>query len=159
MGKNGASAKGAAKEREVETRDLPVKLTDAELLERADRMSAAELEIEGLQLERTQVTTKINDCKKERKQLAHTIDSGTEERPVRCVWHEDFNKNVFRLKREDTAEEIDSRPMTALDRTGKLFGDVAGEDPADSETVPPPRSSKPRKKAAAAATATRHANA
>lgn len=124
---NGA---GKTKTREIEERELPVKLTLAELLKRADSMAAAELEIEQLQIERTTLTRKINDVKKTRAELAHTIERGSEDRKVRCAWHEDFPKNVFRLKREDTHEEVDTRPMTADDRTGNLF--------AGSPTPPPP---------------------
>jgi hypothetical protein len=143
MGKTNGAAK-AAKTREVEVRDLPVKLTDAELLERGDTMAATELLIETLGLERAQVTSKINAAKKERAKLAHTIDCGTEDREIRCEWHEDFSKNVFRLKRQDTGEEVDTRPMTALDRTSPLFPDGDGDD-----DEPPPRSPKPRAKKAA----------
>lgn len=146
--------------RETEVRELPVKLTDAELLERADAMSAAELEIETLSIERQQLTKKINDQKRTRAELAHVIDKGEEPRQVRCSWHEDFQKNVFRLKRDDTGAEVDTRPMTSLDRTGRLFDDAtAANDTADDEDkVPPPRRipSKPtkgKKKAAAASRA------
>lgn len=158
--KNGGG-RPVTRERETEMRDLPVKLTDAELLARADQMSAAELEIERLSLERAQTTKSINDQKRTRAELAHTIDRGEEERPVKCAWHEDFPKNVFRLKREDTGEEIDTRPMTGLDRTGKLFDDDAKPANDNGEpTVPPPRRSvatkgkgKGKKGAAAASTA------
>lgn len=144
MGKTNGAAK-AAKTREVETRELPVKLNEKELLERGDSMADTELEIETLSIERTVTTRKINDLKKERARLAHIIESGVEDRAIRCEWHEDFAKNVFRLKRQDTGEEVDTRPMTALDRTSPLFPD--GDNDGDDE--PPPRSPKPRGKKAA----------
>ena len=135
MGKSNGVAK--SKPREVEDRFLPVKLTEVELLERAEEMAAAELGIEQLQSERLALTHQVNDAKKTRAKLAHTIDCGTEDRTVCCAWHEDFAKNVWRLKREDTGEEVDTRPMTALDRTGEL---PFGNDGPDDEPPPPPRS-------------------
>lgn len=137
MGKSNGVAK--SKPREVEDRFLPVKLTEVELIERAEEMAAAELELEQLQLERSDLAHRMGEARKRRARLAHTIDLGTEDRTVCCEWHEDFAKNVWRLKREDTGEEVDTRPMTATDRTGELpFDDGPGDEP-------PPRSPSPKR--------------
>lgn len=129
---------------EVETRQLPVKLTEQELLKVADDLAAAELKIEELKVERSQLTADINAQVKERNLKAHTIDRGTEDRDVKCTWAEDFHKNVKRLKRNDTGEEVDTRPMTAADRTQSLF--AANDN--DGLGEPPPRA--PKKKRASA---------
>lgn len=140
MGTGNGSAK---KKQQVESRDLQVKLTEAELLERGDELATCELQIEALKGARSSVNADINEQIKLRTKLAHTIDRGTEERSVQCTWVEDFPKNVYRLKRNDTGEEVDTRPMTADDRTGSLFAQESS-DAADLGT-PPPRA--PRKRA------------
>lgn len=140
MGTNGSGTK------QVETRKLPVKLTKDELLKRGDELAATELAIEELKAERSIVTSKINEQTTQRALLAHTIDRGTEERDVKCTWVEDFPKNVYRLKRDDDGKEVDTRPMTAADRTGSLFAANGGGGDGGALGMPPPR--QPRKKAA-----------
>lgn len=158
MGTNGSSTK----KQQVEIRQLPVKLTKEELLARGDELASIELTIEELKAERSATQGKINEEIKKRKILSHTIDRGTEDRDVKCVWVEDFPKNVHRLKREDDGTEVDTRPMTADDRTGSLFAAQSGDE---SELgVPPPRAPRKRatKKRAAKAEApsnVRHINA
>lgn len=171
---NGSSARV-----EVEERELPVKLSATELLERGEQMAAAELKIEEQQLERTVITTDINRAKKERARLGHVIDSGEEPRMVRCHWQEDFAKNVWRLVRQDTGEQVDTRAMTADDRQEALSiepeqGFTAAASAAAARprsrkrtsavavadlgsAVPPPRT--PKRKAAAKKATTQNANA
>lgn len=130
-------AKTNGKGRETEVRKLPVKLTEPELLKRGDEMAACELEIEKQKGVLGGVNSEIKKATKRRKELGHVIDSGTETRDVRCEWIEDFPKNVWRLVRQDTGDEVDSRPMSANDRVGKLPFESRGDD-----MPPPPRSSK-----------------
>lgn len=133
---NGSAAK------KVETRKLQVELTKDELLARGDDLANCELKIEELKLEASVTAGEIRKQQKLRKELAHTIDRGSEEREVECTWVEDFPKNVFRLKRNDTGKEVDTRPMTADDRTGSLF---AAGNAEDAELgAPPPRTPKKR---------------
>lgn len=137
MGTNGSST---TKAQQVETRKLPVKLTEAELLKRGDELAGIELKIEELKAEASLTNGEVKKQMKLRKELAHTIDRGTEDRDVKCTWVEDFPKNVFRLKRSDDGKEVDTRPMTANDRTGSLFASNGGSDAGLG--VPPPRQSK-----------------
>jgi hypothetical protein len=126
-----------------EERRLEVKLTEAELLKRGDDMAAAECEIEKLKEERKALNVSIQNAAGTRAELAHTIERGTEEQPVQCEWRPDYPKNVFRLVRLDTGAEVDTRAMTADERTVSLDFDDAD--------APPPRSPKPRARKAATA--------
>jgi hypothetical protein len=134
-----ATKKNGGATRHTEDRELQVKLTERELLQRGDEMAEQDINIEKLKLERSEYTSKINALGKRRNELAHTIERGTEARKVRCEWVEDFAKNVLRLKRLDTGEEVDTRPMTATDRQEDIFG---GDDDGGEDAVPPPRSAK-----------------
>jgi hypothetical protein len=116
----GTAGNGHTKTQEVEQRELPVELTEAELRERGDRMAEAELQIETLKSERRDLNAAINSQVELRAKLAHTIDSGTETRDVRCKWIEDFDKNCWRLVRQDNGAAVDTRAMTAADRQGSL---------------------------------------
>jgi hypothetical protein len=112
-------------------RNLPCKLTEAELLARGDAMAAAELKIDTLKAERRGVNAQIREQTDERNKLAHTIESELEHRPVICKWIADFTHNVFRLVRQDTGDEIETRPMTAADRQGALPLDGSAPVAAD----------------------------
>jgi len=113
-------------EAETEIRELLCELTPAELLQRGDAMADAELQIERLKLDRANLSAEIKAQREVRSELAVVIDSGTERRDVRCVWIEDFSKNCFRLIRQDTGEEVDTRAMTAADRQEDMFEDEHG---------------------------------
>jgi hypothetical protein len=116
----GTAGNGHAKTHEVEQRELSVELTEAELRERGDRMAEAELQIETLKGERRELNAAIKAQVDLRAKLAHTIDSGVEARDVRCKWIEDFDKNCWRLVRQDNGATVDTRAMTAADRQGQL---------------------------------------
>lgn len=105
---------------DTEERELPVQLTEAELLERGETMAKAELRIEALKSERSDLTKLIGIEVDSRAKLAHVIDHGTEPRQVRCAWIERFEQNVWELVRQDTGELVDTRPMVAADRQSAL---------------------------------------
>lgn len=107
---------GHARALREEKRMLHVQLTEAELLTRGEAMSKAELRIEALKEERSDLTKLIGVEVKARAELAHTIERGSEERSVRCAWIEDWSANAMNLVRQDTGETVDMRPMSALDR-------------------------------------------
>lgn len=113
-----AKIKGNGQSRAMrdEKRQLPVELTESELLARGEAMSTAELRIEALKDERKDLSKLIAIEVKARADLAHTIERGTEERLVRCVWIENWSENAMKLVRQDTGEVVDVRPMSALDR-------------------------------------------
>lgn len=123
-------------ELETETRELPCELTEAELLARGDAMAEAELRIEQLELERGQVSDAIKAQRAVRRKLAGVIDSGREQRDVRCVWIAHFTRNCRELVRQDTGEVIDTRVMTAEDRQEGL--DFEPERPVRRHVDPEP---------------------
>ncbi len=78
-------------------RELPVKLTEAELMKLGDQ--AAE------------------------DQKLHDIKAGVEQRLVKCLIEEDLDKNVLRVTRQDTGEIVEERALTLQERQGELgFG-------------------------------------
>ena len=104
-------------------RELPVKLTTDELLQRGEAMADCEFEIDKQKAVRKGVNAIIRAQTDERAKLAHVIESGVETRNVICKWIADYPLNMWRLVRQDTGQQVDSRPMTATDRqTG--FDDV-----------------------------------
>lgn len=136
---------GSSSTRKTEERELQVKLTEKELLARGDEMADCELAIETLKIERLQLNKRIKAHIDQRGKLGHVIDSGAEGRTVKCEWRPDFAKNVFRLVRTDTGEEVDTRAMTGTDRQGSLNVIDGGKD--DDADTPPPRRprGRPRK--------------
>lgn len=138
---NGSTANGS---RKYEERELPVKLNEKELLARGDAMAECELAIETLKIERLQLNKRIKAQIDERGKLGHIIDREAEDRTVKCEWRPDYPKNVFRLVRLDTQEEVDTRAMTGSDRQGSLSVDDDSLDDIDND-VPPPRRPSSRK--------------
>lgn len=123
---------------EKERRLCAVKLTEPERVARGDEMADCEVAIEKLKGERSELARQVKTHEKRRNELGHALDTGAEQRELLCAWEPDYPKNVFRLTRPDTGEEIDTRPMTADDRTADMF-------PSTSEALPPPpRAAKKR---------------
>lgn len=129
------------KDNDTETRSLPVKLNDSELLERGDGVAAAELKIEELKIVRVQLNADIREQVLIRARLCHIIDKGEENRDIACTWTGDYAHNVWHLHRDDTGEVIDRRPMVAADRQAEMFGidgeGGGGRDGDDGSVVPP----------------------
>jgi hypothetical protein len=132
--KNGSGPKAAGVEKE--RRLCAVKLSEQERATRGDEMADCEVAIEKLKGERSELARQVKTHEKRRNELGHALDTGAEQRELLCAWEPDFAKNVFRLMRPDTQEEIDTRPMTASDRTADLF------PPTNGALPPPPRSPK-----------------
>lgn len=121
--------------REVEERTLAVRLTESELLERGEKMADAEIAIAAYKEKRAAIGRDITAESKRRAELADVIESGTEERVVRCEWAADFPKNVWRLMRQDTYVQVDTRPMTAADRQGSLGLDADAGHPRSLDVI------------------------
>lgn len=115
-------------------RSLLVRLDQQQLAERSARMAACELRIEVLELERSAVGTKIKGQKEDRKRLARVIESGHEEQPVPCRWIPDYDAKLWRLRREDTLEEVETLAMTAADLQTTIEGFVAKPDTPPKRT-------------------------
>ena len=143
-----STTNGSNGARKFEERELPVKLTEKELLARGDSMAECELAIETLKIERLQLNKRIKAQIDERGKLGHIIDREAEDRLIKCEWQPDYAKNVFRLVRLDTNEEVDTRAMTATDRQGVLSLDddhLDDFDAVDDIDTPPPRKPSSRK--------------
>lgn len=113
-------------EPDSENRELLCELTQAELLNRGDAMADAELHIERLKAQRSEVADRIKAERATRRKLAGIIDAGKEFRQVRCAWIERFENNCFELVRQDTGAVVDTRAMTAADRQETI--DLGGDD-------------------------------
>lgn len=101
---------------DIEVRELPCELTEAELLQHGDAMAECEMCVDKLKDKRSKISKKIGEKRKERFEHAEVIERGEEQREVRCVWIEDFTHNVKRLIRQDTGEEVEQATMTAAER-------------------------------------------
>jgi hypothetical protein len=107
---------------EEETRQLPVKLTDGELLSRGESLAIAELTASRLGEVRARITADIKVQSEQRARYAAVIEAGSEARPVRCVWRADFELGTLELVRSDTGEVVEQAPLTAQDRQLPLTG-------------------------------------
>jgi hypothetical protein len=136
MAKGNGSANGSIGDSDIAVeRELPCKLTEVELLARGEAQAEAELKIEALKAERRELNRAINVQVDERNKLAHTIDSGLENRKVVCKWIADFEHNVWNLIRQDTGEQVEQRTMTAADRQGALPLDAPLSAPEEVSVV------------------------
>lgn len=111
---------------EREQRELMCELTEPERLLRGERLAQCEIEQEGLREKRRGLNGGIAELRAEATKLAEVIDAGEESRVVECTWIEDAPQNRFKLVRQDTGAEVDSRAMTFKDHQGDLFAAIGG---------------------------------
>lgn len=111
----------------VETRYLPVKLTDGRKLELGEELASNEVERERLLgvFEDLKKQHKANLSIREEKitVLSKTINQGFEMQPVKVSTWSDLQKNMLFVKRLDTNEIIQQRPLTAAEREQLLKPD------------------------------------
>lgn len=117
-------------------KELPVKLTPAELLHYGDQMADCEMAIEKYKAERSRIGDAIRAEQGARLRLAKFIDDGTEPRRVLCRWIESISENCKRLIRQDTGEEVDVEALTAADRQMSLQSPVPPGETIDLDEVP-----------------------
>jgi hypothetical protein len=117
-------------------RELACKLTADELLQRGDAMADCELVIDKLKDKRGKLSKKIGEKRKERFDLAEMIERGEETREVNCEWREDFAKNVKRLIRRDTGNEVEHVTMTAEERQLSMEAPAPGDETINLDDVP-----------------------
>ena len=104
------------KDSKVETIPLPVKLTEAEMLERSRELAgevAAHDEAEDVRKavaasHKARVDTHATKIRS----LSRVVSSGEEHRPVECEWQADAGLRTLKLVRRDTGAVVRSRPMT-----------------------------------------------
>jgi hypothetical protein len=104
---------------------LPVRLTQAELLERGEALALQRRESNWLDDERRRVASefkeKIDDSDAESDRLAEIVREKAEPRPVECRNVRDVQRGVVEVMRIDTAEIVESRVMTELERQTRMF--------------------------------------
>jgi hypothetical protein len=111
-------------------------------------MADCEVAVEALKASRSELARQVKTHEKRRNELGHALEAGVEDRDLVCTWHPDYKQNAFLLKRPDTGETIDTRPMSASDLNVELWPAPAAAAPtADAAALPPPppRSPRPRK--------------
>jgi hypothetical protein len=98
---------------------LPVKLTETEILNKADVLAKTLRERDELD-ERRKASAKdfkeqLERVELEVSKLARTIESGQEDRPIDCRWERDDHRSAMVLYRADTGEIVRTRAMTAAE--------------------------------------------
>lgn len=99
---------------------LPVKLTDRERLEIGEDIAAAQMKAEQAELDKKAADEGykgiIEGAYADVSQLTKTLQYGRIDRMVHCEVRRDFRRGTVTVRRYDTMEEIESRPMTAAER-------------------------------------------
>jgi hypothetical protein len=135
----------------MEYRDLPVPLTDAEILLKSDQLATKLTERNEMELERKGAN---KDMKEQIARVEENIDllrrevkHRQEVRPVPCHEDMDHQRKMVALIRSDTGELVSTRAMTESERQVRLF-EPTGKTVKDAtgwikeETIPPKRPSK-----------------
>jgi hypothetical protein len=118
--------------------ELPVKLTDEEILEKAHELAEkanqardwekqiADVKAE-MKKEIKRLESELMTCTDTVSELAWQIIRGEEDRPV--MVREDFADDMSKviIRREDTQEIVDTRPVSEEDRQMDLMGETATE--------------------------------
>lgn len=104
-------------------RALECPLSEEQLIKRAEEMAQTELELEELDTQTAALNVRKKAKRGRRLELAHEIESGTEEREVVCREVRLFAENVIRTYRTDTEELLEERPMNGADRQESMAFD------------------------------------
>ena len=126
---------------EREIRELPVKLSDVQMLRLGGQLAAKVQEIANEEAEKAAINKEYNerikDMDAELKDLARRHRRGAEDRQVECYWKYDYEKGVKCLIRVDTDEAVGGVvPLTDADRQRAM--EFAEADVwASSSDVPP----------------------
>lgn len=111
------------------TRNLPVLLTDEELLRRGKRIAAIEEDIGRVEYTLTsakgQHKAEVTRLEGERAQLSRDIRNGYEHRSVEVEVRHDYRAATVVTSRTDTGEVIDTRTMTIEERQVELELELA----------------------------------
>lgn len=104
---------------------LPVKLSDAEIGDRAKKAAVARRKIAEYEAQKSAAAShwkaKIELAENERDELLDVIDSGVEDRAVECVESYEYRTGTVRVHRVDNGTLIRERAMTSQERQPDLF--------------------------------------
>lgn len=111
-------------------RNLPCRLTEPELLDRADQLSVVVQETnaeEGRQTDvKAQMKAKLTELDARKTRLAITIGRKEEYRDVEVELMADIQAGTVTTYRMDTSEALETRPMSEQERQTALpLGDAA----------------------------------
>lgn len=119
--------------KEVQHRELPVRLSAAEVAQRADDMAVKLAAIGELEERRKNVAAEfkeqIDTLRTEVGLLARQVRERSEQRDVECDLLLDFEAGTAELVRRDTGEVLGSRPLSPAEKQGNLFH-MSGRDAA-----------------------------
>lgn len=123
---------------EVAERWLPVKLTDAEIIEKARLMSQRSKERNDLEAEKSGVmkgyAERIKKLVGEIHGLSESVRTGEEPRAVKCTRYFMLQTDRVVTCRNDTGEEIEDREMTGAERQKYKQGSLFDEDDATADS-------------------------
>lgn len=106
------------------TRSLPCRLTDPELLTKADELSVVVQEVSAEEDRQTdvkaQMKAKLTELDARKTRLAITIGRKEEYRDVRCELQADVQAGTVTVIRTDTGESLETRPMTEDEKQKSL---------------------------------------
>jgi septation ring formation regulator EzrA len=121
----------------VETRYLPVKLTDEELLakgnELARKLHEVTVEEEAQKQAKSAMKSRLEGLTNELHAIGSVVHTKTETRKVEVFARHDAERHVVETVRSDTGEVVETRLMTMEERNLKLF-----PAPAPAEAPPAP---------------------
>ena len=116
----------------LETRELPCKLSDTELMERGEQLaSSVELSEKIREQKRAALRGYNVELKAQEEiqtKLCKAIDTGAEPRNVSCQWHDSTEKPERFLTRTDTGEEIYRRALDPHELQQSMFAAVPTEN-------------------------------
>lgn len=113
----------SAKLLRTETRNLPCKLTDAELRDKADQLATTVQAIEGEKGRQDSVKAELKatmtELESRQSRLAQVVSRREEYRDVKVIieWHEN---DIVQEAREDTGQIIQTRPARDTERQKKM---------------------------------------
>jgi hypothetical protein len=106
------------------TRNLPCRLTETELLDRADQLSVVVQETtaeEGRQTDvKAQMKARLTELDARKTRLAITIGRKEEYRDVEVELMADVQAGTVTIYRMDNGEALETRPMTEQERQSSL---------------------------------------
>jgi hypothetical protein len=115
----------------MNTRLLPVKLTEEEIKVKGEELAKSIDDHTNLEKEKKSVlsdfTKRLKESSEFVRRTAKIVETGTEFRDVPVRKDFDPKKNICRIFREDTGDLVEARSMTAEEYQKELFGDEDGE--------------------------------
>ena len=139
-----------------ETRKLPVRLGDAEILEAGRKAAAISGQMEELEAQEEQAKAKAAAAKKQAenldrdvRRLQFTVRQGSEDRDVEVITECDMRTGTVTERRTDTGEILLERDMTVEESQGVMFNDLANGPREDDEPIdvnPPLKALPPKRR-------------